>query len=369
MASVTCVGIQEYTGFELQALVDSGTALDTNKVYRVFRPGSTVFADETKHSLKLKPITDNHPHTFVDSSNYSGFSIGSTGDSVFPIDDQRLGVTVVFTNNEAIEKINKGTHQLSAGYSGHVSMQQGSYNGSAYDAVWDSPMIINHIALASTYGGGRCGNGATILDNKPKEVNNMPNDRKKVEDMDMGGLVAQVTEKLMPQMQELLQSDDFQNKLADTLAAKLGKSMQGGDGDNGDGDFVEAADVDGGDTDTVQTPAAPAKSVEQPVANDKQAIDGAVAQRFKVVDMARTIKSDVATDGKSNLEIMQDAMGDIMGDEVKGKTLDYLMGVAQSASNTRAQAADYLKNISNGASDVFSPRNIHQLKLNNIIQR
>lgn len=149
----TTVGVQEYWGDEL--------GLDPKKKYGIYRPADTVFHPETANSLQLKPVTDTHPQDDVTVDNYSRLSVGNVGDNIGPLDNKRLGGQVLITDKSVIDKVDKGTDEVSLGYLSEIIEEEGVFEGVNYQYRFDGPMICNHLAVVPK---GRCGENVRILD-------------------------------------------------------------------------------------------------------------------------------------------------------------------------------------------------------------
>lgn len=120
------------------------------KVIREFVPEETLFNKDSMASLKMKPMTNNHPpERKVDSKNAAYRQVGYTGETVVR-DDEKLLCSMVITDQEAIDS---GRNQLSPGYETRLLFQRGVYNGDEYDAIQTSRKY-NHVALVDVARGG-----------------------------------------------------------------------------------------------------------------------------------------------------------------------------------------------------------------------
>ena len=215
--ALTCVGVQEYTDRQM-----GGT---TDEIVGVFRPPETVFHKETIHTAKLKPITDNHPDIDVDAANYRNLSVGTLGDTIEPLDEQRLGGSCVITDERMIEGIDAGKLETSLGYEATIKQVDGEWNGKAYKYAFVGPMMINHLAIVER---GRCGPNVKILDKEDTimDIETLIRNLKDAGVLDSDGKVIQkaqpdvakvITDGFKPVLEKLpsMISDEIKKQLAD----------------------------------------------------------------------------------------------------------------------------------------------------------
>lgn len=357
---MTKVGIQQYLGSEILAYTDE--AVNPNTMYNVFRPASTVFDPETISSSKLKPMTCTHPDEFVDSENNREYSIGSIGENVRPLDEEKLGCNLLVTDAVAVDKILAGTHELSPGYTSHIIKAQGEYKGLSYDYMFDAPMTVNHLALVER---GRGGSDVRIFDHKSSEKNMTSKvekdskvESKPITDQDMTGIMSQVADNLSPMIEKMVGSEDFQNKLAQVLATNIAQGMQGGDGD------VVQDDLSGQVPSTDM--AAPVAPAQAPITDSTLAkvVNSAADKRASIIMRSKALFKDLKVENKSNKQLMTDALGSLGIKDLDGKNEQYLHGMLDSVSTSdmtnRAEAAKYLDSVASteyASTEAFIPVN------------
>ena len=388
IATITCVGVQQYRGDELAGLMDG---LNPNQTYHVFRPPSTVFAKDTINSAKLKPVTDEHPLDEVDAHNYRDLSIGTLGENAQKINDTQLGFPFCITDTNGVKKIEAGTHQLSCGYDGTLRQESGTYKGIAYDLVFDGAMIVNHVALVRE---GRCGNGARILDKAKNFLNQggkMFKKNKLNDQIDTDALMEKLVTELAPKMEELIKKPDFIEKLAQNMAANMtsndydeemppqlpedekteDQSVEPLEDPNVNGDMDEASDVldekdmEDEDKDTLDTRDERDTKDEKDARDEKDACDtgtrigDAVAKRLNVIKIANQISGkDFSGSPKSNKAILVDALSPMLGKHIRTKSADHLMGAAEVLVAKRVNSADYIHSVSASMRDSAHDTNI-----------
>ena len=161
-AIVTCAGVFTYKRAD-------GT------IQRELRLPEEVFAPETLESLKLKPMTLNHPMELVTSNNADELQVGSLGDNPsrttqtrdwngkdIPREEQTDGlncaIDMVITKEEAINAVLNGKQGLSMGYTCDLEESAGNWCGVDYDFI-QRKIRYNHCAIVDA---GRAGDNAKI---------------------------------------------------------------------------------------------------------------------------------------------------------------------------------------------------------------
>lgn len=138
-AAVAKVGVMKY-------------ALPGGKTRLEYLPPETLFSTKAMDSLKLKPITNSHPTTLLDSKSVKQRKVGFTGENV-KRDGDFLTVSMVVTDSDAIDSVDAGKQELSPGYVCHLLMQPGTFQDQKYDAI-QVGRVYNHVALCDTARGG-----------------------------------------------------------------------------------------------------------------------------------------------------------------------------------------------------------------------
>lgn len=153
-ARVARTGIQEYLAIEL-GLHDR----KPNDVVRVYRPPEEVFNADSLASYLHKEVTDNHPPDMVGAKNYRDYSVGQCV-SGGTQDGEFVKIDLLVKDSGAIELIQSGKVQLSAGYYADYNKENGTVDGQSYEYVQRN-IVINHVALVDN---ARAGKGAKIFD-------------------------------------------------------------------------------------------------------------------------------------------------------------------------------------------------------------
>ena len=141
-------------------------------IQRELRLPEEVFAPETLSSMKLKPVTLNHPTELVTSDNADKLQVGSLGDNPSrttqwhdnPYDEITDGINcaidMVITKKDAIDAVLNGKQALSMGYTCDLEMAQpgATWCGIEYDFIQRN-IRYNHCAIVDS---ARAGDNAKI---------------------------------------------------------------------------------------------------------------------------------------------------------------------------------------------------------------
>lgn len=151
-------GIQEYLASELDL---SG---DPNRVVNVFRPPDEVFNDTSLSSYDGTDVTIEHPSEMVNSENYKEISVGTVRGSGAK-DGDFVRCDLIIKSKDAIEAVESGKCELSAGYTAEYHDTRGvTEDGVEYEFI-QRDIVINHVALVDR---ARAGSQARIFDKQPR---------------------------------------------------------------------------------------------------------------------------------------------------------------------------------------------------------
>lgn len=143
-ACVTQIGVFPY----LQA--------DGSTIHELRCP-EEVFKQESMDSLKLLPLTNEHPSFRVTSENVRQVQIGNVGSNPSG-DNVYLTVDMIIQDIDAINDVIAGKRELSCGYSADLDPTPGVWGGVAYDAIQRN-ILYNHISIVPK---ARAGDAARI---------------------------------------------------------------------------------------------------------------------------------------------------------------------------------------------------------------
>lgn len=134
------------------------------KCRKELRHPDDVLKEDSLKTLKMIPVTDDHPQEFVDVNNASSLQKGFTGESYRTDEEGNIVVRIKVTDSNLINKILSGKKaELSLGYSVSLKKDAGTYKGERYD-YRQTDIVYNHLAVVEM---GRAGRNARFrLDSK-----------------------------------------------------------------------------------------------------------------------------------------------------------------------------------------------------------
>lgn len=140
-------------------------------IQRELRLPEEVFSPSTLNSMKLKPVTLNHPTELVTQDNADKLQVGSLGDNPSstnqwdnPYETKTDGINcaidMVITRKDAIEAVLNGKNNLSMGYTCDLEIAEpgASWCGVEYDFIQRN-IRYNHCAIVDS---ARAGDNAKI---------------------------------------------------------------------------------------------------------------------------------------------------------------------------------------------------------------
>ncbi|AYH00851.1 hypothetical protein C5E26_07810 [Pectobacterium parmentieri] len=162
---VARVGIQQYLASEL-GLTDR----PPGQLVNVYRPPEEVFKAASLTSYDNMDVTIDHPDDLVDSTTFKEVTAGHAISSGRQ-DGDYVVVDLLIKDQLAIDEIDAGKVELSAGYTSEYDETPGTApDGTPYEFI-QRDIKINHIALCDQ---ARAGHRARLFDAKPTGENPMP---------------------------------------------------------------------------------------------------------------------------------------------------------------------------------------------------
>ncbi len=126
-------------------------------IKRELRPPGEVFAPESLDTIKMKPMSNDHPDVMIDPENIKMLQVGNLGDSVI-CDSYHISVGLIVNQKDAIEDVLAGKRALSMGYTADIEETPGTYLGVQYDAIQRN-IKYNHCAIVDK---GRAGDAVKM---------------------------------------------------------------------------------------------------------------------------------------------------------------------------------------------------------------
>lgn len=125
---------------------------------RELRHPDDVFLSNSLETLKLIPVTNNHPTEMVNIDNVKKYQVGNTGENVI-VDGKYIRLPLTIQDKSGIDAIMDGKNELSLGYMVVAVDEAGEYDGISYD-VRQTEIKYNHLAIVDS---ARAGSMAKII--------------------------------------------------------------------------------------------------------------------------------------------------------------------------------------------------------------
>jgi uncharacterized protein len=268
-----------------------------------------VFSPESLESFKMKPITDDHPSTMVDSSNIKDLQKGNLGSDIRPDSNNEYVLADMLITDEAlIEKIKAGKMQLSNGYEVIAIEEPGSYEGTPYQYIQTS-IRGNHTAIVDqARGGEKC---RLLLDSKGAysgKKDSIMNKKKKDAKLMLGEMEYEVPDEVAMLVEELQKKVAEQGaELAELKAEKPAEEMPESESE-GMGEDMEGMEKDPEEALKEELKAdslrATVDSLKAEIDRMRREFSVKVDARVKLVTKAKEVAPEIKTDGLSDKEIM-----------------------------------------------------------------
>jgi len=279
-------GVLEYTGAQI------GRPDKADKVFKVYRPESSLSNKETIKSFELAPFTVNHPSGdnapdgMLNPQNVKEFSEGTLTENV-TFSDGTLKSQVLITTDGAQEALDYMQESSIGFYSSYDFTEGTTPCGEHYDAI-QLNIEGNHVALVES---GRSGQRCKVLDSKlnPNGGGQMPDPTKKenLVTLKVAGKDCSMTEVSSVYVTQTL---DAQEATINEQKTKL--------------DAVETAQATSdAKIDSLEKELAAAKKLTSP-----EALQASIDARVELVEKAKTLDADIDTKGKDDLTIMREAI-------------------------------------------------------------
>jgi len=278
-------GLQDYLGREVDPNNEHG--LRDAGVVKVYRPESEVFKTDSLATYAAAPVTIEHPREMVDASNWKALGKGEVNGDILR-DGHKVRVPLIVRDAAAVKAASTTHRQVSMGYETKlVFPTDGKHPDGTECQAYQTDIAINHLAFVPSARGGA---ELRIIDERTTTPEN-PTMKIKIGDAEVDATNGEAVR---------IAVDALNTKLADaqtsvgTLTADLATAnttLQTKDG---------------------EIAALNAKLADAEVTPEKlQALADA---RADVIGKARTLKADLATDGKTDAQIRKEAVTAKLGD-------------------------------------------------------
>lgn len=129
-------------------------------VRREYRPIEEVGKADSLSTLKLQPLTDDHPGEKVDSSNARDVAVGCVGQDV-RMDGDHVKTSIAIWDAKTLDKMRAGKTQLSCGYEVDLDETPGVAPGGEHYDARQTNIRYNHLAVVDA---GRAGTARARVD-------------------------------------------------------------------------------------------------------------------------------------------------------------------------------------------------------------
>lgn len=117
-----------------------------------------VFDVESMASLKMKPVTNDHPPVLLTSDNIKEYQVGNIGDDPFNGDNIHLTVSMIIQDKDTVKDVLNGKREISCGYTADLVDEQGTWLGVPYTKRQKN-IRFNHVAVCDK---ARAGEAARV---------------------------------------------------------------------------------------------------------------------------------------------------------------------------------------------------------------
>lgn len=301
MARAARSGIQIYRGVEVGRP-------DLRDV-RVYRPPDEVFSRDSLSTYAHKPLTNEHPAEPVTAANWKDHAVGFVGDEIAR-DGEHVRIPLMLADAAAIDALEAGKRELSAGYSCRLVWEPGvTDTGEAYDAK-QVEIRINHVAMVDA---GRAGPSARIDDadgGKASDKPRSPHMSGSTSSIVVDGLTVTLDARDAQIVQRTLDKLNTDLAAANQKVADMAKKAKEDEEEYQKGMAKKDAEID----------ALKGKVL------DEAALDARVQARADLISTAKAIVGDALDfKGKPDAEIRKAVVVAKLGDEaVKDKPAAYI---------------------------------------------
>jgi hypothetical protein len=276
-------------------------------IVRELVTAGTLFHADALATLQGAPVTVGHPVVgLLNAENARSYSKGAVG--AIKQDGTHLAVSMTVTDSDAISAVNRGSRQLSPGYTAVMDYTPGEFEGQHYDAIQVS-RTYNHLAIVdSARGGPECkinldGFSCAVEVNQPPEEKPMPTVK-----LPNGATVEVADASTASTIQSELNSLQSRADAADEMVDKA--------------KFDELQ----GKYDSMVEEMAKLKEVKEEKADADQ-----IGAYISVIESARKLKADVEVKADGKYLDPAAIMAAALGIDAAGRSIEYIQGRFDSA--------------------------------------
>ena len=274
---------------------------------RELRHPNEVFKQDSLNSLKLIPLTNNHPDVMVNSRNIKDFQVGTTGENV-KRNGEFVDTTIVVTDADMVRNIQQkhadGEQiELSCGYDADVVHLPGIHDTEGHFDAVQRNISYNHVSIVEK---GRAGRQVKLKLDKEETMFKIKQKGLVAGSFKMDAATLEVHEDSSAVVEGLLGKLDEAVVVIDTLIADSAKEKDV---------FQGKLDQATADLETAK------KNAEGMIKADE--VDAIIEERATIADVAKKLKLD--TKEKDSRQIKIDAITACAKDfSADGKNDEYI---------------------------------------------
>lgn len=300
-AKAVRTGIQLYAGHEV--------GKPEMAIVRVYRSEDEVRSADSLRSFSHAPVTVDHPAQAVTADNWKQLAVGEVSTAA-TWDGNRISLPLILKDASAIEVVNAGKRELSAGYTCDLDWTAGTTaDGQAFDAQQKN-IRANHVAIVDR---GRAGSECRIGDADPHKWGASP--------------ITPTTDKETITMSDALRTvvvDGLSVSTTDQGAqaiAKLQKDLESSAAKFTDAETSHKAAIAAKDAEIVKRDEKIGELTAdlmkaQDAAPKPEDLDKLVADRAALVTVVKAIDGKIDPVGKSDADLRKAAVAAKLGDEM-----------------------------------------------------
>lgn len=193
-----------------------------------------VFSKESMDSLKLRPVTNEHPplsgnppSRLVTTENVQKLAIGTTGENP-QREGEFLSTSIVINDDKGIKAVQSGRQQLSCGYVCDTAEEEGFFEGMKYTHR-QSNIRYNHVSIVHN---GRAGNDVRLNLDSLDDLENLKDtgeqqmSGEKMESIRIDGISYQASPEVVNRMKSAEEEVSSLSEKVDSLDAKLSETTK-----------------------------------------------------------------------------------------------------------------------------------------------
>lgn len=279
-------------------------------IIRELRHPDDVFDQTSLDSLRMAPLTDDHPEEFVTPENFQKYSVGYI-DSQITNDGKLVSGLAVVAAQSAIKKVDMGKKELSCGYLADLVEESGVYNGERYD-VRQKNIRYNHVAIVDK---GRAGSAVRLrldaedaieIEDNGENHNGGKNTMKKIK---IDGKEFEVSDEAAAAFEKKQADEAEEKKKLEDAKIAAEEEAKKAKKDHADAEASIVTIKSELETTKGKLDAAEEKVKQHADGLSQAKIDEAVKARVAVEKVAvEVIGKEAKFDGKSNLDIMKEVI-------------------------------------------------------------